>query len=314
MNTPSSSQSQSRSELDRINRIAWNSPDATREFTLEKTFSDAGEQAAFDWLRPRCAGLPLLDIGVGTGRTIPLMTAMSNDYTGVDYTQKLLDMAKARYPELDLRHMDARDMSDLPSDHYGLVDFSWNGIDSVDYADRVKILDEMYRVLRPGGYVLFSSHNRDGPGYRENIWQLLPHFTCNPLKLGWRTLRSIRAFQLGTLNYLRHVKLNHDYGGYAVKTAAAHNFGIVIVYTTLCEQRRQLAESGFQSDAVFGSCRGERIADDVNTSDAWWLHFIAHKQLAVQAEGDSRAQDIARGEESDDAEPENGDARQLPSR
>ncbi|WP_341312381.1 class I SAM-dependent methyltransferase [Paraburkholderia sp. IMGN_8] len=272
---------QLQSELDRVNRIAWNSPDATREFTTEKTFSDPGEQAAFDWIGPRCAGQPLLDIGIGAGRTIPLMTAISSDYTGVDYTLKLLEMAKARYPGLDLRHMDARDMSALPSAHYGLVEFSWNGIDCVDYDDRVKILKEMYRVLRPGGYLLFSTHNRGGPGYSENLWQLLPEFTFNPLKLGWRTLRSLRRFQLGTLNYMRNVRLNHDYGSYALKTAAAHNFGIVIVYTTLAEQRRQLAEVGFQSDAVFGSCEGERIPDDVETSSAWWFHFIAHKPVAA---------------------------------
>lgn len=268
-------------ELDRINRVAWNSADAARVFTQEKTFSDPGEEAAFGWLAPRCSGAPLLDIGVGTGRTIPLMTAISDDYTGVDYTESLLDLARARYPTRDLRHMDAREMSALPSGHYGLAEFSWNGIDCVDYDDRVRILEEMYRVVRPGGYVLFSSHNRGGPGYLENIWQLLPHFTYNPLKLGWRTLISVRRFQLGTLNYVRHVKLNHDYGGYAVKTAAAHNFGIVIVYTTLGEQRRQLAQVGLQSDAVFGSCEGNRIPDDVEESGAWWFHFIAHKPLAA---------------------------------
>lgn len=271
----------SQSELDRINRVAWNSQDAARVFTLDKTYSDPGEQAAFEWLAPRCAGEPLLDIGVGTGRTIPLMTAISSNYTGVDYTLKLLDLAKLRYPERDLRLMDARDMSALPSGHFGLAEFSWNGIDCVDYDDRVKILGEMYRVVRPGGYVLFSSHNRGGPGYRENIWQLLPQFTFNPLKLGWRTLRSVRRFQQGTLNYVRNVRLNHDYGRYAIKTAAAHHFGIVIVYTTLPEQRRQLAQVGLQSDAVFGSCKGDRIADDVEENDAWWFHFIAHKPLAA---------------------------------
>ncbi|HYS65984.1 MAG TPA: class I SAM-dependent methyltransferase [Paraburkholderia sp.] len=271
----------SQSELDRINRVAWNSSDAARVFTLDKTFSDPGERAAFEWLAPRCAGEPLLDIGIGTGRTIPLMTAISTDYTGIDYTPKLLEMAKSAYPERDLRQMDARDMSELPSGHFGLAGFSWNGIDCVDYGDRVKILEEMYRVVRPGGYLLFSSHNRGGPGYRENIWQLLPQFTFNPLKLGWRTLRSMRRFQLGTLNYVRHVRLNRDYGGYAVKTAAAHNFGIVIVYTTLREQRRQLAQIGFQCDAVFESGEGELIPGDVEDSDAWWFHFIAHKPLAA---------------------------------
>lgn len=72
----------SQSELGRINRVAWNSPDAARLFMLDKTFSDPGERAAFAWLTPRCAGEPLLDIGIGAGRTIALMTAISNEYTG----------------------------------------------------------------------------------------------------------------------------------------------------------------------------------------------------------------------------------------
>lgn len=269
------------SELDRINRTAWMSHDAVREFTTDKTYTDPGEQAAFEWIAPHCSGVPVLDIGIGAGRTIELMKSMSSDYTGIDYTEKLLDMARERFPGTDLRHMDARDMSELPSGHFGLVAFSWNGIDAVDYEGRVRILNEIYRVLRPGGYVLFSSHNRDGPGYGENVWKLLPRLTLNPVKLGWRTLRTLRRLPVASFNYVRHAKLNRDFEGYSIMTAAAHNFGIVIVYTTLREQRRQLAEIGFESDVVFGSCEGDRIPDDAEKSDAWWLHFIAHKPHVV---------------------------------
>jgi SAM-dependent methyltransferase len=269
------------SKLDRINRVAWTSRDAVREFTLEKRYTDLGEQAAFDWLAPRCVGLPLLDIGVGAGRTIDLMRSISDDYVGVDYTEKLLVLARQHHPGIDLRHMDARDMHELPSDHYGLVAFSWNGIDAVDYDGRVQILREMYRVVRPGGYIFFSSHNRDGPGYGENIWKLMPRFTFNPVKLGWRVARSLVRLPVAGFNYMRHAPLNRDFEGYSIMTAAAHNFGIVIVYTTLREQKRQLAEVGFETDAVFGSCEGDRIADTAQSSDAWWLHFIARRPIAA---------------------------------
>lgn len=270
-----------KSELDRINRSTWNSHDAIREFTLDKTFTDPGEKAAFNWIAPRCTGLPLLDIGIGAGRTIGMMKAISADYTGIDYTQKLLDIARGRFPGTDLRHMDARDMSELPSDHYGLVMFSWNGIDAVDYPGRLQILKEMLRVAKPGGYVLFSSHNRDGPGYGENLWRLMPRFTFNPLKLGWRMLRTLKRLPAASFNYIRHTGLNRDYEGYSISAAAAHNFGLVIVYTTLREQLRQLAEVGFQTDAVFGSCEGDRLADGAQTSNAWWLHFVAHKPFPL---------------------------------
>lgn len=263
--------------LDQINQRAWNSHDAMREFTMGKTWSDLGEAAAFDWVAAECADQPILDIGVGAGRTIPLMTAISPHYTGIDYTAKLLDQARVRHPGIDLRYMDARDMVELPSDHYALTAFSWNGIDCVDYEDRTRILKEMYRVTRPGGLVVFSSHNREGPGFQETIWKLLPRFSPNPLRFGWRTLRALRVFPLAAYNYARHVRLHRDYPGYSIKTAGAHYFGIVIVYTTLPEQRRQLTSLGFEIDAVFGSCDGKRIAADKNTSDAFWFHFIARK-------------------------------------
>ncbi|MGH8778080.1 class I SAM-dependent methyltransferase [Paraburkholderia sp.] len=267
--------------FDQINRRAWNSRDALREFTRDKTWTDPGEEAAFAWCESECHDQPLLDIGIGAGRTIPLMKQISSDYTGIDYTASLLDEARARFPDTTLHQMDARDMSALPSSHYALTAFSWNGIDCVSYEDRVLILKEMFRVTRPGGLVLFSSHNRDGPGFRENIWTLMPRFTFNPLRYGWRTLRTMRVLPLSSYNYVRHSRFHRNHEGYSIKTASAHYFGILIVYTTLIEQRRQLASLGFMPGVAFSCSDGHCIGDAVQTDDAWWLHFVARKPPAA---------------------------------
>ncbi|RKP46250.1 class I SAM-dependent methyltransferase [Pararobbsia silviterrae] len=263
-------------DLDTINRATWGSRESLRSYALESTWTDPGEEAAFEWVAKHCTGAPVLDIGVGAGRTVGLMRAISTDYVGVDYTPGLLDRARARFPDADLRNMDARDMSSLPSDHFALAMFSYNGIDSVDYEDRVRILSEMRRVVRPGGYLLFSSHNRHGPGYGERIWKLMPRFTPNPVRLGWRTLQSLRVLPVGIYNYLRHSRGNRDFGGYAIAVGAAHNFGIMIVYMTLAEQKRQLEALGLELDIVFGSTDAQPISPD-SDSNAWWLHFIARK-------------------------------------
>jgi SAM-dependent methyltransferase len=263
--------------LDRINQRAWTTRDAFREFTRDKTWTDAGEQAAFAHIADECAGQPLLDVGIGAGRTVPLMTRISSDYTGIDCTASLLAHARKRFPGLDLRHMDARDMAGLPDDHYALTAFSWNGIDCVEYEERVRIFREMCRVTRVGGLVFFSTHNRDGPGFGESPRGLLPRFTANPVRLGWRVLRAVRFMPLATWNYLRNARLHRDYEGYSIRTAAAHAFGIVIVYTTLEEQRRQLEALGLEVEAVYGSCEGDLIPPEQRTSNAWWLHFIARK-------------------------------------
>lgn len=267
--------------LDHVNQRAWNSRDAKREFTTNDGWSDPGERAAFDWVAERVRGQPLLDVGVGAGRTVPLMQAMSSDYTAVDYTEKLVGLCRERYPTLDVRWMDARDMSALPSNHYAFVQFSWNGIDCVDHEDRIRILEEMKRVTRPGGLILYSSHNRQGPGYREPFSRILPVFTLNPLKLGWRTWKSLKRLPAASVNYVKHARLTRDFEGYSVATAAAHNFGIVIVYTTLEHERQVMSELGLEIEAIFGSTDTKRIPNDAQSHDAWWLHFIAKKPLTA---------------------------------
>ena len=263
-------------DLDAINRAAWGSRISIDSYSGESHWTDPGEEAAVEWVRSSIENQPILDVGVGAGRTYDLMRSISSDYVGVDYTPSLLDRARQRFPQADLRYMDGRDMSELQSDHFALAMFSYNGIDSVDYEDRVRILSEMKRVVRPGGYLLFSSHNRHGPGYGEKVWKLMPQFTMNPVRLGVRTVRSLKVLPVGIYNYWRHSRDNHDYGDYAIAVGAAHNFGIVIVYMTLAEQRRQLERLGLKLKAVFGSSNAQPIALD-GDSDAWWLHFIAQK-------------------------------------
>ncbi|QBQ98396.1 class I SAM-dependent methyltransferase [Paraburkholderia pallida] len=263
--------------LDRLNRRAWAERDACREFTREAAWTDAGEQAAFARIARECRGQPLLDIGMGAGRTVPLMMQMSSDYTGIDSTSSLLELSHKRFPGVNLLQMDAREMSALPGEHYALAAFGSNGIDGVAYEERVRVLREMHRVTRSGGLVFFSTHNRGGPGFDERPWQLLPRFSANPLRYGPRVLRAARRLPLALWNYRRNVRLHRDYEGYSIRTAAAQDFGMVIVYTTLAGQRRQLDALGFEVEAVYGSSEGDPIAPTQETSDARWLHFIARK-------------------------------------
>lgn len=113
--------------------------------------------------------------------------------------------------------------------------------------------------------------------FDERPWQLLPRFSANPLRFGWRVLLAVRRLPLATWNYRRNVHLHRDDEDYSVRTAAAHDFSSVIVYTTLPGQCRQLAALGFEVEAVYGSSEGDPIAPEQQNSDAWWLHFIARK-------------------------------------
>jgi len=176
--------------------------------------------------------------------------------------------------------MDARDLSMFSDGSLALVVFSFNGIDSVNYDGRCSILSEFSRVLRLGGLALFSTHNLRGPSYRENLSVFLraPRPSLSPIKFGIDAARVVYSLPIAAFNYLRYAKLNEEFDGYAVRVCAAHKFGTILTYTDIATQRRQLADVGLRTEAVFGNTRGNLLNDDdPEIVKEYWFHFVARK-------------------------------------
>lgn len=263
-------------DLDGINRRTWQSPATIRAYERLEGWTDPGEKAAVEYVAPEVRSRPILDIGVGAGRTTALLQTISQQYTGIDYTQEMVEVCRARHPGARILHMDARDLSSFADEQFALVVFSFNGIDAVNLEDRHKILREVHRVLQPGGLFIVSAHNRLGPGYGEQPrWHL--HFSWNPLKLGWRTLLSMRSLVRSLPNYRRFRVLNESHNDWAIMNCAAHDFGIVVMYTTLVEQKRQLQAAGFSTELVLDNVKGQPVTDDVDVRGIWWFHYVARK-------------------------------------
>ncbi len=262
-------------ELDGINRRTWKTRNVLDQYRDLEGFIDPGERAATNWLREECRGRPILDIGVGCGRTVPLLRAVSEDYIGADYTQELLDVAIQKHPNVRFVNVDARDMAMFQDESFYLVNFSFNAIDAVNREDRIKILKEVRRVLKPGGLFLFSAHNRQGPGTREGLAQLLPGFTRNPFKLAWRTAKKLIELPIGLRNYFRFHDVRVEREDHVIANASAHNFGLILLYTSFTDQVAQLDRCGFRVEAAFDSGRGERVYGDL--PGVWWFHYLARK-------------------------------------
>jgi SAM-dependent methyltransferase len=155
--------------MDEINRRTWRDASTVRWFRRLEGWTDRGERAALELAAVEAKDQPILDLGVGGGRTVPLLRAVSRDYVALDYTPELVAACRQKYPDADVRHGDARDLSRFADGSFRLVVFSFNGIDSVNADDRMTILREVHRVLCPGGLFLFSAHNREGPGHGEKL-------------------------------------------------------------------------------------------------------------------------------------------------
>jgi ubiquinone/menaquinone biosynthesis C-methylase UbiE len=107
----------------------------------------------------------VLDLGVGGGRTAGPLSKIASCYVGLDYSQGMVAICRARDPRLELHHGDATDLSRFENRHFDAVVFLATGVDYIRTdEDRVKCLREVARVSKPGGVFVVSSHNAQAIG------------------------------------------------------------------------------------------------------------------------------------------------------
>lgn len=249
--------------------------------TVSKTYVkerlEPVEQMLFDRVHAEAHGERILDLGIGSGRTTPHLLTISRDYVGVDYAKKMVDAAKHRFPNVDLRQLDARDLSAFPDGHFKLVVFSHNGMDYVDHDGRLRILSEVFRVLRPGGIFVFSSHNLATEEARADIpvWRkfAFPEFEWKRRFFVLRTLRHGFHTARRIVNHARRLPRQSRHDGYAILNDCAHEYTLMTYYVALRTAREQLAQAGFASVEAF-EIPGT-LATPASTDP--WLHYLARK-------------------------------------
>ena len=101
---------------------------------------------------------PVLEIGVGAGRAAAHFQKLTARYFAIDFSEQMLRQCRRGHPTLPLALCDARACC-FRGATFQAVAFLFNGIDDVDSGGRDHILNEIKRMLRPGGVFLFSSHN-----------------------------------------------------------------------------------------------------------------------------------------------------------
>jgi phosphatidylethanolamine/phosphatidyl-N-methylethanolamine N-methyltransferase len=127
-----------------------------------KVFQD-GRERALAGLNPRPSDR-VLEVGVGTGLCLPLYPSFVR-VTGVDFSHGMLDKAEKRVIELGLKNVELKQMD------VGAMSFPDSSFDIVFAAyvlpavpDHRKAMDEMVRVCRPGGRIVFLNHLVNGSG------------------------------------------------------------------------------------------------------------------------------------------------------
>ncbi len=125
----------------------------------------------------------ILVVGVGTGLELPLLPPTTR-VTGIDLSRGMLDVARERVRRKGMRHVQALREMDA-----GALDFNDANFDvalapfvmSV-VPEPARVLEEMWRVVRPGGELILINHFAAERGWRVGIETGMDSFAA---WLGW---------------------------------------------------------------------------------------------------------------------------------
>jgi SAM-dependent methyltransferase len=202
------------------------------------------EASALLKYQPAFAGRDVLDIGAGTGRTAVYLAPLARRYQAIDYSAVMVQRFERELPDLPVAVVDMRDMSRFPDDDFDFVFAPNNVFDAVGHEDRMRTLREVRRLLRPGGVLMFSSHNRD---VQDAARAPRLGYSRNPIT----QVQYVVHWFAAVANHLRLRRLQTFAEEYAIINDEAHNSALLHYYIGPDAQRQQLATHGFELLDVF---------------------------------------------------------------
>lgn len=260
--------------ISETNRKYYDSPGVAEFWASYKSDLFKAEEVILASLAGQIKGKPLLEIGVGAGRTTPYLRDLAGDYTGIDISSRMVEQCRKKFSGAALFICDARDMALFKDGQFSTVVFWMNGIDEVDLKDRIAILKEIARVLRRGGIFLLSSHNLDWDGLAVSCAFDGFAFSGNPLRAAKSGVqRLIVYFRCLFALWLERARRR----GYVIfpQYEESPRINMPIFFIRTEAQERQLKDVGFvQIEAI--SSDGIPL-DGRNRHQDFHVYYVARK-------------------------------------
>lgn len=255
------------------NHNFYNSSATVEYFGTFKKDLFKAEAVILDSLREEIRDQPVLEIGIGGGRITEYLRLLSADYTGVDYSEKMIDFCRQRFRDLPLFVCDARNMSRFRAEQFKTVMFGYNGIDEVGSSDRLLILQEIYRVLKRNGVFIFSSHNLD--------WESIPSCFSKTFSFRGGLFKSIQAnfvrlwvYVSGVVNWFR-IRMLHRGQAMFLEYEDSPGIALPVYYSSQPAQVAQLQSGGFRD--IQAICMDGEPLDDHNRDKYFMIFYVARK-------------------------------------
>ena len=142
---------------DAVNLQTYRIPEVASHYAALNYLTPCERLLFQTYIKPR---MRILDLGVGGGRTTSYLSKVASRYVGVDFSEAMIRACRRKFPDLDFLLADASDLSAFEDASFDAIVFAFNGLDSViPNEKRSRCLRECWRVLRPEGVFVFSSHN-----------------------------------------------------------------------------------------------------------------------------------------------------------
>ena len=122
--------------------------------TLE--YLDSFEQGKLMGVIGKIKGKKVLDVGCGTGRIIKALTEKEAIVTGVDLSPEMILVAKKKFPKIEFAEADAEKLP-FKDEEFDVVVASFL---IVHLKTLQKAFDEIYRVIKPGGFFVVTNINQ----------------------------------------------------------------------------------------------------------------------------------------------------------
>jgi ubiquinone/menaquinone biosynthesis C-methylase UbiE len=273
-------------------KTLYNTESISKDYA-SRDYLEPAERAVIEILDSSLSSMKMLDMGVGGGRTTKYFAPLVLNYIGADYAPAMVNACIEKYgDDYFFFTCDVRDMEELSDNSFDFILFSFNGIDSFSHEDRVSSLKEIHRVLRPGGYYCFSSHNLNWNGLPElfSLKQVkkvaqagksdIDEGTKDFKKQVDRGLKS--AYKIARLSVLNRSFRMKDYINKLRKSERGHiydnslNGKAKVYYITKDEQIRQLKAAGYKNISTI--CRNGFITNNTTLlNQGGWIYYLCQK-------------------------------------
>lgn len=258
-------------DISKLNLHTYESPDIVDFYKLLQDLTPP-EHTILNLFKTKLPQMNVLDIGVGGGRTTKHFAPLSGNYIGVDYSPKMIEACRKKFPKLRFEVADVKNLSLFEDACFDFTLFSNNGLDYMNHENRIQALNEIHRVTKHG-YLCFSTHNLNNiPKQFKFNFQALSSGTFRQFKAKLKN-EIYRICNLYSKN--SHLLLNMRNNPYLLFNDDAHQFRLVTYYVKPKEQVRQLETLNYRNIRAFGADGREIAPTKLLAVKDFYLYFLA---------------------------------------